>query len=57
MPKSGTDGRIYDQNNQNSLKSLKLLSQQIRKHLFNTLGTSVINSLMYPLALSLNSTI
>ena len=38
--------------NQNSLKSSKLLSQQIRKHNYKTLGTSVINSPLFPLSLS-----
>ena len=35
--------------NQNLLKSPKLLSQQIRKRCFKTLGTSVLNSTMSPL--------
>ena len=34
-----------------SLKSLKLLSQRIKKHYYKTLGTSAINTSLSPLAL------
>ena len=37
--------------NQNSFKSPKLLSQQIRKRYYKTLGTSIINRQLSPLSL------
>ena len=36
---------LNDPTNQNSLKSPKLINQQIRKRYYKTLGTSIINSL------------
>ena len=43
---------LNEPTNQNSEKSPKLLSLQIRKRCYNTLGTSVINSPMSPPALA-----
>ena len=41
--------QLNDTTNQNSLQSPKLLNQQIRKRYYKTLGTSVINSPMFPI--------
>ena len=38
------DNHLKERTNQNSVKVSKLLDQQIRKHYYKTLGTSVINS-------------
>ncbi len=40
------DTQLNVPTNQSSIKVLKLLSQPIRKYIYKTLGTSVINSLM-----------
>ena len=50
------DTQVNELTNQNSIKSSKLLGQQIRKHYYKTLGTIVINILMSPPSL-LNTTI
>ena len=46
------DTQLTEPTNQN-LKSPKMLSQQIRKRNYKTLGTSAINSSMSPPSLSL----
>ncbi len=45
--------QLSKQTNKNSINSPKLLSQQIRKKYYKTLGTSVINSPMSPPSLDL----
>ena len=42
---------LSEQTNQNSQKPHKLLSQQIRKRYYKTLGTSEINSPLFSLSL------
>ena len=39
---------LNESSNQNSRKSPKLLNQRIRKRYYETFGTSVINSLLFP---------
>ena len=47
------DTQLNETINQNSIKSLKLLSQRIIKRYYKTLGTSVINSQLSPPSLIL----
>ena len=42
------DTQLNELTNRNKIKALSLLSQQIRKWYYKTLGTSEINSLMSP---------
>ena len=44
--------QLYEPTNQNSKKVPKVVSQQIRKRYYKSLGTSVINSPLSPLSLS-----
>ena len=43
------DTKLNEPTNQDSVKLQKLLSQRIRKRVYKTLGTSLINSLLSPL--------
>ena len=47
--------QLNDPTNQNSLKSPKLFSQQIRNRYYKTLGTKVIKSQLSPLYLHNNT--
>ena len=52
MKRSSVYIKLIEATNQNSIKVPKVVKQRIRKRNYKTLGTSVINSPMFPSSLS-----